>query len=52
MVATSSQTTLVEPLSVGELTGQIKDLLEARLFNIWVQGELSALSSQIGRAHV
>ncbi len=43
MVATSSQTTLVEPLSVGELTGQIKDLLEARLFNIWVQGELSAL---------
>lgn len=30
-----------KPLSVGELTHRIKDLLEGRFFNLWVEGELS-----------
>lgn len=29
-------------LSVGALTHRIKELLESRLFNVWVEGELSA----------
>ena len=35
---------LKEPLSVGGLTNIIKALLEAALFNIWVEGELTEVS--------
>ena len=44
MAAPHSQPELPRPLSIGELTDQIKDLLEANLFNLWVVGELSQLN--------
>ena len=32
-----------KPISVGELTQQLKQQLESRFFNLWVEGELSAV---------